>query len=284
MDNIRSVGDLFVADGSPGVVIRIAEWGRNRDGTFAARVCFEDSAEYEVEIADPGDANGEAGLAWYFEEHLRFPFLDRDLERRAVDQIAAYGRDLFTQVFGGETNHDYRSLREQSFDRCRIEVSGSAAFHSLHWEALRDPDLPGPLAVRLPVTRRAERVPSRFAVAEPGPVLRILLVTARPDGPEDVGYRTISQPLLESLRNARLPVEVDLVRPGTWQALRTHLRNAADEQGSGWYHVAHFDLHGSFSEYQELEVKRRPERLMFGPGVARFGGRRGFLYFETGQT
>ena len=80
-------------------------------------------------------------LAWYFEEHLRYPFLDKDMEQQAVEQIAEYGEALFGQVFGGEASHDYRNLRERSFDGCRMEVSGSAALHRLHWEALRDPDL-----------------------------------------------------------------------------------------------------------------------------------------------
>ena len=80
-------------------------------------------------------------LAWYFEEHLRYPFLDKDRERQAVRLIAGYGQGLFGQVFGGAASHDYRRLRERAFDGCRMEVSGSAGLHRLHWEALRDPEL-----------------------------------------------------------------------------------------------------------------------------------------------
>ncbi len=134
------------------------------------------------------------------------------------------------------------------------------------------------------MTRRADAVGSKFVAADPEPVLHILVVTARPDGPSDVGYRTISRPLLDSLRNARLPVEVDLVRPGTWEALRAHLRSVTEEHGSGWYQVAHFDLHGSFSDYRELEAGSHAEQLLFASGPDPFQGRRGFLYFETGQT
>ena len=58
-------------------------------------------------------AAGERLLAWYFEEHLRFPFLDRDLERQAVGAAGrSTGRSLFGQVFGGAAAHDYRGLRE----------------------------------------------------------------------------------------------------------------------------------------------------------------------------
>ena len=60
------------------------------------------------------------------------------------------------QVFGGQASHDYRTLRDRAFDGCRVEVSGSAALHRLHWEALRDPALGVPLAIRVPVTRRVD--------------------------------------------------------------------------------------------------------------------------------
>jgi hypothetical protein len=111
-------------------VIRLSERSA-ADGKFGVRVSFGDGAEYDAEVTEPGDDDAEQNLAWYFEEHLRYPFLDKDRERDAVRQIAGYGTALFGQVFGGDGNHDYRKLREQSFDRCRVEVSGSAALHRL---------------------------------------------------------------------------------------------------------------------------------------------------------
>ena len=180
----------------------------------------------------------------------------------------------------------YRRLREQAFDGCRLEVTGSAAFHLLHWEALRDPELDVPLAVRLPVTRRVGQLPSLFELPSGQPTLNILLVTARPFGRGDVGYRTISRPLLDALRQGSLPVTVDLVRPGTWEALRAHLRDRTRREGaSGWYQVIHLDLHGGFSEYGELDELRSAGRLLFGgvPAVEPFDGRRPFLFFETAQ-
>jgi tetratricopeptide (TPR) repeat protein len=263
-------------------VIRLSERSPDRGGAFQVRVSFGDDAEYDVEITDPADDDAEAKLAWYFEEHLRYPFLDKDLENAVAMQIATYGKALFNQVFGGEANHDYRKLRERSFDECRLEVSGSAALHRLHWEALHDPYLGMPLAVRLPVTRRVEALPSRFDLAEHRPTLNILVMTSRPYGSNDVGYRTISRPLLDALRTAGMPVNLDLVRPGTWEALRDRLQSATDLHGSGWYHVVHFDMHGMFSDYMQLEEGRSVGRYLLSPGpLAPFEGRRGFLFFET---
>ena len=266
------------------VVVRVAERGQNPDGSFRVRVGFGDSAEYDIDITNPADDAAEGRLAWYFEEHLRYPFLDKDLEQEAVEQIAAYGEALFGQVFGGPASYDYRRLRGRGFDGCRVEVSGSAALHRLHWEAMRDPDLDAPLAVRVPVTRRVDALGSKFEPHGGRPTLNILVVVARPDGPADVGYRTISRPLLDALRTAGLPVTVDLVRPGTWQALRDHLQAATERHGSGWYQVIHFDLHGAFSHYAPLEQARQQDRLLFtAGGLEPFDGRRAFLFFETEQ-
>ena len=265
-------------------VIRVSESAALSDGSFGVRVAFDDAADYEATVGDPADAAAEKLLAWYFEEHLRFPFLDRDLERQAVDELAGYGRSLFGQVLAGAAAHDYRVLRDRSFDGCRLEVTGSAAFHLLHWEALRDPDMDVPLALRLPVTRRVGQLGAQFELPPGRSSLNILLVTARPFGARDVGYRTISRPLLDALRQSSLPVSLDLVRPGTWEALRTHLRARAEQDGTGWYQVIHFDLHGGFNEFTELEQARDEGRLLFGgAAVPPFEGRRPFLFFETAQ-
>ncbi|GAA1575670.1 hypothetical protein GCM10009827_116890 [Dactylosporangium maewongense] len=260
-------------------VIRVEERHRTEDGTFAARVSFTGGGEYDVEITDPGSESRERRLAWYFEEHLQFPFLDRDLAKDAVEQLDAYGTELFGQVFTGRCGERYRELARRAFDGCRLEVSGSAAFHRLHWEALRDPELPVPLVVRMPLARRVAAQPQGFELPPQRSTLNILVVTARPDGAKDVGYRTLSRPLLDGMRRADRPVVVDLVRPGTWPALREHLRQVSKAHGNGFYQVVHFDVHGSVAEFADLEKGRRADRFLFGSPA--FEGKRAFVFFET---
>jgi hypothetical protein len=95
-------------------LIRISERSAG-DGTFAVRVSFGGDTEYDVNVASPADDTSEQELAWYLEEHLRYPFLDKDPEAQAVGQITSYGT---------------------------------------------------PLSVRLPVTRRVDAQPARFAVRD----------------------------------------------------------------------------------------------------------------------
>ena len=209
-------------------VITLAERQSNPDGTFEVAVRFEGGGEHVVRVTDPlaGVPSGEGLLTWYFEEHLRYPFLDRDMEREAVTLLVNYGSELFNQVFGASSDcsYEFRRARDTGFDGWRIEVVGGVDFHRLHWEALRENAAGTPLGVRVPVVRRVENVERGFDVEAQGPALNVLVVTARPLGARDVGYRTISRPLLAALRQARVPVSVDLVRPGTWRALESHLQ------------------------------------------------------------
>lgn len=265
-------------------VIRISEQARVSESSFIVRVTFGDHAEYDIRVSDPAAIGTEKLLAWYFEKHLQFPFLDADLEEEAVQQLTAYGVGLFRQVFSGEANHDYRTLRDHAFDGCRIEVAGSTEFHILHWELLRDPDMDTPLAVRFPMTRRVTRLGSKFALPPEQTTLNVLVVTARPFGISDVGYRTISRPLLGTMRQSLLPVVVDLVRPGTWEALSAHLQEHTRQHGSGWYQIIHFDVHGIFSSYAGLRQDIAMAKLAFGNiRISPFEGRRPFLFFESAE-
>ncbi|MEV4640862.1 tetratricopeptide repeat protein [Actinoplanes sp. NPDC049548] len=257
------------------------------NGTFAARVEFENRGGEDVSVSVPVDDAGEKLLAWYFEEHLRFPFLDGDLERKAVELVAEYGRSLFRQVFVGEAAYGYRDARRVGFDDYRLVVRGSAAFQRLHWEALRDPDSGDRLALRMPVVRQDARTPLPYDLPAPAPTVNILVVTARPFGRRDVGYRTISQPLLDAIGQTDVPVTVDLVRPGTWEALRETLRAAERERGQGWYQVVHFDVHGGFGipGTMTTDTGGSTTRYLFDPAHTPAANvKQGFLFFETGTA
>ena len=265
-------------------IVRISEQRQDSEVSFNVSVVFDDTDHYDVTVTNPADAADEENLRWYFEEHLRYPFLEKERERKAGEQIANYGTALFSQIFDGACRHHYLELRAQNFDDCRLEISGSTAFQQFHWEALRDPSMDRPLALHLPITRHVPSKESAFELINDSPTLNILLVVARPAGSDDIAYRTISRPLLDALAKTDIPVTIDLVRPGTWAALNAHMQASTNERGPGWYQVVHFDLHGLFSEYEVLEAGRLARWLHFSPdALGAFHGRRGFLFFETGR-
>jgi hypothetical protein len=167
-----------------------------------------DGYDYPVTVASPFGAEQLRELDWYFEEHLRFPFTDQVRARQAGDCITAYGEALFGQLFAGdEAREAYGALKRRAYpDQLAVAVIGSPAFQGLHWEALRDPKLPRPFALDVPIMRRrTASAPVIEAVAANSPTLNLLVLTARPAEAYDVGYRTITRPLVATLRLSPLP-------------------------------------------------------------------------------
>ena len=88
-----------------------------------AIVSFDGQGEYEVTVANPFSEKEEKELEWYFEEHLRFPFVDGVRAREAAASVQAYGEALFVQIF----QQDPRVLRAMPLPgtRRRPPICGS---------------------------------------------------------------------------------------------------------------------------------------------------------------
>ncbi|HEV2987895.1 MAG TPA: tetratricopeptide repeat protein, partial [Candidatus Angelobacter sp.] len=76
-------------------------------------------------------------------------------------------------------------------------------------------------------------------------------------------FRSIARPLVELIEQKKLPAQVELLRPPTFDQLRRHLR-----ERPGFYHILHFDGHGAY------------EAADSGSGF-KFQGPEGKLVFET---
>jgi hypothetical protein len=243
-------------------VIRIRERGTNEAGNSAegmrAVVEFDHGVEYEVVVRDPfgEEPQKEEDLAWYFEEYLTFPFTQKPRMEHAAESIQGYGERLFGQVFGDSgALEEYRRARdEEGVSGLRVEIAGSAGFQRLHWEALYDGELEVYLALKGVMTRRQVKPPRVRVGMKPFDRVRVLVVVARPAGRDDVAYRTISRPLVEMVEERHLPVEVTLLRPGTYMALKRHLEAVSRDKarGVGYYQVVHFDMHGGLLSYEDF--------------------------------
>ena len=170
----------------------------------------------------------------------------------------------------------------------QIEIAGSPAFHALHWEALKDPDLPHPLSLQTIMVRKNLATSPVQATVRPSPTINLLIVTARPSGRQDVGYRTISRPMVEALRQAGIPVQIEILRPGTYEALDKHLRQITTRHGVGYYHVIHFDVHGAVLPYAELQQEPQSNHYVYQPRYGRpdlkpYEDEKAFLFFEEEQ-
>jgi tetratricopeptide (TPR) repeat protein len=264
------------------LVLTIREEGMN-DGGFTASLNFDSGNSYPITVTDPFTNQEEKDLEWYFEEWLVFPTLDTDKAQKAANSVQNYGENLFKQVFQTNLNAygEYRDLRKQLSQLQIIIESQSPEFQALHWEALKDPDLPRPFSIDCIISRQrrgATVVPVQMATY---PTINLLVVIARPNEESDVNYRTISRPLVELVNSSEIPVKIDILRPGTYESLTRHL----DEKGEGYYHVIHFDVHGGLMEYEQYERQVHGDSWRYQRGwgledLAEYEGVKAFLFLE----
>ncbi len=265
----------------PGTTLITIREGASDQNGHNATLSFNHEGEYEITIRDPFSEQEEERLEWYFEEHLQFPFLEQVKAKQAAESVTHYDEELFKQIF---SEHDayatYKAAAQNGLNTLHFEIAGSPKFHELHWEALKDPDLPKPFSIEAQMVRKNNGVLSPLhATLQPSPTINLLVVTARPFGGRDVGYRTISRPLVEGLRQAKLPVQIDILRPGTYQALANHLDETRAKHGSGHYHVIHFDVHGALLTFPELIQFHY--RARYGrPDIKEYDGLKAFLFLE----
>ena len=238
-------------------VITIREQSKTETGFNATLAIAEN--HYNITISDPFETKEEQQLEWYFEQWLRYPMLDNVKANRAKESVNKYGEELFKQVFQKDSNAyaQYSQLRN-NLNQVQIEIeSVSPEFQAIHWEALQDPDLPRPLAVDSVLIRKNVEPAVIEAKVNESPTINLLVVVARPKADRDIPHRTISRPLVELIRNSKLRVNIELLRPGTYEALAKHL----ESKGSGYYHIVHFDVHGSLQTYETYQ--KRIERKMY---------------------
>ena len=262
-------------------VITIRE-GQQTDSGFGATLSIE-GRNYAIAVSNPLiSAVDEAKWEWYFEQWLQYPMLDTTRAEQVAASIRDYGESLFDQVFGDRRAFaDYSRLRDD-LGTLRFEIEGSnPEFQALHWEALRDRDLPRPLAVDCVMVRKSTQPTPVMAGVNPSPTLNLLMVTARPFK-EDVAYRVVSRPLIEAIANSQLPVKIDLLRPATFESLSKHL----EEKGAGHYHMIHFDCHGALLPYTTCEKVMLGGNLTFKQRYGRnplapYQGVKAFVVLES---
>lgn len=185
-------------------------------------------------------------LRWYLEDYLRAPYgVYETRGSRIAELLPTWGQAMFTALFGsGPARDAYIAFRTRATSELEIVLRSARPERlGMPWELLRDPHLAKPLALdgvgfsrTLPGQHRDE------PVAVQGRKLRVLMVIARPRGAMDVGYQMIARPLLRRLAAVRGPVELEVLRPPTLEALDSALRSAREP-----FQIVHFDGHGELA-------------------------------------
>jgi CHAT domain len=183
-------------------------------------------------------------LRWYVEDYLRVPYgVYEERGPRVAERIRGWGQALFEALFAPQpVRMAYAGLRARE-DTELLVRSASPEWLGLPWELVWDPDRPAPLALEFAgVSRMLPAATAPQARAASGERLRVLMVIARPQGLKDVGYRMVARPLLERLEAVRGQVDLEVLRPPTFEVFQRTIRDAATAGEP--YQIVHFDGHG----------------------------------------
>jgi tetratricopeptide (TPR) repeat protein len=266
------------------IIIRIKE-AHCKKQTFSLLVTIRDTDGSEEEtnilLKDPYDDTTNDLLEWYFEEYISSPY-DDIRTQAATSTIAEYGKNLFRQIFTENVLFRYKvALQNQGPEKLTIEIIGdSPEFQRVYWESLQDPGASNPLSAQGVIfIRKNVSVLKVKAMVQASPTINLLIVTARPNEEADVNYRTIQRPLIDLIEKTETPVRPHILRPGTYESLVKHL-----DGKSGYYHIIHFDLHGSLLDYDTyLECYKESYGLNKISRDEFKDGDRAFIFFESNE-
>ncbi|KUJ19552.1 uncharacterized protein LY89DRAFT_731947 [Mollisia scopiformis] len=225
-----------------------------------------------VTFRSPFTNNQEGRLRWYLEKYAtKDPFAGSKASGVAAS-IKQYAHDLFEQLQSIVELWGLQNTKEP----LDLHVQGTEddlSIHKLHWEALEHPSLPVKFCVtRVSTPVSANELSGREAWKQANETRRLLFVTSRivdPSNPEDfISTRLVLKPVLDSIAsmsksNIDQPkhVNIDIVRPGTFTALKEALNNGRDR-----YDIVHFDVHGQIKDDKAtLLFMSDIDRTMYNP-------------------
>lgn len=241
-------------------LITIRETSDNSEGTNAT-ISFDNGPDYPITLTNPFTDEEEAHLSNYSVNCLQHPFAYQDGDEELSVNLRRYGELLFEHVFADtQVYAHYQELVSTRHDEIHIEIVGTAPFHSLRWELLKDPHHATPLALDIPIVRRKLNPQWVGSNLIPSPTINVLIVTARPFTNSTTAYRTIARTLIEHLPMPNIPVQCDILRPGTYSAFVEHLEAIQEHHGIGYYQCVHLNIPYKSLTYGELDAHDTDQR------------------------
>ena len=222
------------------------------------------------QLKDPLTQQERDDLHWYLEEYWKWPYEGFAQRAKGIeDLLPRLGKRLYDTVFGSrQADRIIQDWLKKEGEHQISIISDIPQVLSLPWELLHSER--GFLVLR---TQEPVSILRRLSQSEPSassttfePPLRVLLVTARPEGTGFIDPRGIARELLDEVQGQieKGAIELEILRPPTLKALRQRLRDRQQP-----VHVLHFDGHGSFEE----KLDGHDEHVLDGSG-------RGKLAFE----
>jgi tetratricopeptide (TPR) repeat protein len=209
-------------------------------------------------------------IRWYIEKYYQWPTgVFKTRAEKTEKALPEWGNALYKAALGGESAHEpFEAWKRTSGSRrFSVQVDGeplegtddaqaalireaASDLLSLPWEIIHDGV--GYLSQGANGVRVRRRLPNRkeTITAQAELPIRVLLLSPRPEVDEaghPVGYldhRSSALPLIQAVENLGELVQVDILHPPTFPALKDALKKAKESKNP--YDIVHFDGHGVY--------------------------------------
>lgn len=211
-------------------------------------------------------------IRWYIERYYQWPTgVFKERAGKTEQALPEWGQALYAAALGGQSAREPLAEWQRASGSRRFSVQvdfeppegtddeeaavvreAASDLLALPWEILHDGT--GYLSQGGQPVRVRRRLPNRqrTVAAEAELPIRVLLLSPRPEIDEAgnaVGYldhRSSALPLVQAMENLGELVQLDILAPPTFPALKEGLQRAKADEEHGPYDIVHFDGHGVY--------------------------------------
>lgn len=206
-------------------------------------------------VAEPADSLWEE-IRWYLEDYAKLDPFSFARALAAERALKSYGQSLALAVSEPDLMH--KELKDSSL-LISIEYEGgfTPRMAQIYWELLENveiwPEQQRPSNVS--IVRRTKPNIYRDTLQTDRTIKEhtshnLLAITARPDRAHDIPHRLVTRSILEVVQEhtvtGQCAASFQIVRPGTFEALRSTLLS----HDIGHFDIVHLDMHGLVREAQ----------------------------------
>lgn len=218
-------------------------------------ICGDDAECVRVvSLLDPSILATEENLRWYLEEFvIKSPF-EHSRSHVAAAELKAYAERLIDGLGLQAPLQHLRSklhLSDETLLTVFLDIeaetaSATTSIHSLHWEVLEDMSVwPEQTNHQIIVRRKVPELDIAQSVQPKSnvPGFNILIVVARDlsRGADEISHTLATAGMFKIIGElpSKTPVNLEIVRPGTWDSLKRHL----ESRPNGYFSLIHLDMH-----------------------------------------
>jgi hypothetical protein len=199
---------------------------------------------HQIRIADPFSGDQEADLKWYLEDRATSDPFAESRATTVEKSLGFYANNLYEQLTPAFTELNLNVASKQICLAISDRTS-DLSIHRLHWEALEHPILRRNICVYRTQVETNLEVSTYLPNKKTSLNLLFMTVRAIDRSEAEVDQRLILRPVLGFIAgiSSTMPIDFDVVRPGTFEALKQWLSHHKEH-----YDLVHFDVHGGVNK------------------------------------